>query len=116
MQTWQQSLTGNEILARALSTARAAGISKPKIYSHSLSHYLHEPGPLMGLPWEQERCPGRGDVVMRYNTVYTVELSVTCPVPEWGGDEVRFPVEQDAMFTEHGAEFIDGRQTEFHLI
>ena len=34
----------------------------------------------MGLPWEQVACPGRGDVRMNYNTVYTVELSVTFPV------------------------------------
>ena len=66
--TWELGLTGNEILTRALTRAREDGIPKPKIYSHSLSHYLHEPGPLMGLPWEQTVCPGRGDVKMNYNT------------------------------------------------
>ena len=114
--TWQEELTGNEILKTALKRARDAGIPKPKIYSHSLSHYLHEPGPLMGLPWEQEHCPGRGDVVMRPNTVYTVELSVTLPVPEWNGQEVSIMLEQDAAFTSAGVIFMDGRQTRFHLI
>lgn len=113
---WQQGLTGNEILARALARAREAGIARPKIYSHSLGHFLHEPGPLMGLPWEQVRCPGRGDVVMNYNTAYTVELNVTCPVPEWDHQEVTFPLEQDAAFTENGVIFLDGRQTRYHLI
>ncbi|MBX3081884.1 MAG: aminopeptidase P family protein [Anaerolineae bacterium] len=116
MSTWAEGLTGNEILTKALAHGREAGVAKPKIYSHSLSHYLHEPGPLMGLPWEQVACPGRGDVKMRYDTVYTVELGATCPVPEWGGQEVAFPLEQDAMFTRQGSFFIDGRQTEFHLI
>jgi len=115
-ETWQQGLSGNEILTRALTRARESGISKPKIYSHSLSHYLHEPGPLMGLPWEQVNCAGRGDVVMNYETCYTVELGVTCPVPDWGGQEVAFPLEQDAVFTEKGAVYLDGRQTEFHII
>ncbi|MBM3240068.1 aminopeptidase P family protein [Candidatus Poribacteria bacterium] len=114
--TWQQGLTGNEILGKALTRAREAGLSKPKIYSHSLGHYLHEPGPLMGLPWEQENCPGRGDVVMHYNTCYTVELSVTCPISEWGGQEVSIMLEQDAAFTANGVIFLDGRQTEFHFI
>lgn len=114
--TWEKGLTGNQILARALTRARSEGISKPKIYSHSLSHYLHEPGPLMGLPWEQVSCPGRGDVVMNYDTCYTVELGVTCAVPEWGNQEVAFPLEQDAVFTEKGAIYLDGRQTTFHII
>jgi hypothetical protein len=70
----------------------------------------------MGLPWEQTRCPGRGDVVMHPNTVYTVELSVTVSVPEWGGQEVPIMLEQDAAFTENGVFYLDGRQTAFHLI
>jgi len=114
--SWQQGQSGNQILETALMRAHAAGIPNPRIYSHSLSHYLHEPGPLMGLPWEQEHCPGRGDVVMHYNTVYTVELSVTVPVPEWGGQAVRLMLEQDAAYTEAGVVYMDGRQTAFHLV
>ena len=114
--SWREGLSGNDILALALERAAQAGLSKPKIYSHSLGYYLHEPGPLMGLPWEQGRIPGRGDVIMRYDTCYTVELSVTCPVPEWGSQEVAFALEQDAAFTAGGPLFLDGRQTQFHLI
>jgi len=113
---WQRGLTGNEILSKALDAAHSEGLSKPKIYSHSLGHFLHEPGPLMGLPWEQQRCPGRGDVPMNYNTCYTVELSIARPVPEWGDKEVRFMLEQDAAFIPNGVVFLDGRQTRFHLI
>lgn len=114
--SWEEGLSGNEIHARALERARAEVLSRPKIYSHSLGHFLHEPGPLMGLPWEQGPIPGRGDVVMRPNTCYTVELSVTLPVPEWGGEEVTFMLEQDAAFTSEGPIFLDGRQTDFHLV
>ncbi len=114
--SWALGLTGNEILSRALARAREAGIPNPKIYSHSLSFYLHEPGPLMGLPWEQESCPGRGDVRMAYNTVYTVELASSCPVPEWDGQLVNFALEQDAAFLESGIVYLGGRQAELHLI
>jgi hypothetical protein len=114
--TWAKGLTGNEILSQALAQARDEGVCKPKIYSHSLSFYLHEPGPLMGLPWEQVACPGRGDVRMDYNTVYTVELSVTCPVPEWDGQEITFALEQDAAFLKSGVIYLDGRQTSLHLL
>lgn len=114
--SWKLGQTGNAILATALKRAHAAHVSNPKIYSHSLGHYLHEPGPLMGLPWRQTDIPGRGDVVMRPSTVYTVELSTEVVVPEWAGQLVRFPLEQDAAITEEGVRYIDGRQTEFHLI
>lgn len=113
---WREGATGNEILSQALARARESNIPKPKIYSHSLSHYLHEPGPLMGLPWEQTNTGPRGDIPMRYDTCYTVELSVTHAVPEWDGTEVTFALEQDASFTRDGVTFIDGRQTQLHLV
>ncbi len=114
--TWAFGLSGNEILKRALGRAHEAGLTNPRIYSHSVGHLLHEPGPLMGLPWEQEKCPGRGDVTMNYSTCYTVELSVNASVPEWGNQSVRFPLEQDAAFTSEGIYYLDGRQTAFHLV
>ena len=114
--TWQYDQSGNEILAAALQRARDEGIPTPKIYSHSVGHLLHEPGPLMGLPWEQVICPGRGDVRMHYNTCYTIELSVAMPVAEWDNQVVRFPLEQDAAYTQDGVHYLDGRQTAFHLV
>lgn len=114
--TWRTGWTGNQILAEALARAHADGLDRPRIYSHSLGHFLHEPGPLMGLPWEQERCPGRGDVIMHFDTCYTVELSVTAPVAEWDGVAVPFMLEQDAAFTAQGASFLEGRQVTFHLV
>ncbi len=108
--------TGNETLAFLLDRARAAGIPGPRIYSHSTGWYLHEPGPLIGLPWEQERCPGRGDVEIRLNSCYAMELSVEAPAPAWGGEVVRLPLEQDISFTADGCHVLAGRQTAFHVI
>jgi Xaa-Pro aminopeptidase len=113
---FKTGLTGNELLGRILSRARAVGIPTPKVYSHSLGLFLHEPGPLIGLPWEQINNVGRGDVKLVPWSVFTVELSVTGPIPEWGGTEFRVPVEQDIVFTGEKTIFLDGRQTAFHLI
>jgi len=113
---FKTGLTGNQLLGRILGKAREVGIPGPRVYSHSLGLFLHEPGPLIGLPWEQVNNPGRGDVTLVPWSVFVVELSVTGPLPEWGGMDVRVPLEQDIVFTGEKAIFLDGRQTAFHLV
>lgn len=113
---FKTGLSGNELLGGMLKKAREAGIPNPRIYSHSLGLFLHEPGPLIGLPWEQVNNPGRGDVRLVPMSAFTAEMSVTSPVPEWGGQDFRLPLEQDVVFMGDRAVFLDGRQTAFHLI
>ncbi len=112
---FKTGLTGNEILGNVLRKARELGVPGPRVYSHSLGLFLHEPGPLIGLPWEQVNNPGRGDVRLVPMSTFTCELSVTGPVPEWGAD-FRLPLEQDIVFDGEKAFFLAGRQTAFHLI
>jgi Xaa-Pro aminopeptidase len=112
---FKTGLTGNELLGAMLKQARELGIPGPRIYSHSLGLFLHEPGPLIGLPWEQVNNPGRGDVRLVPMSTFVCELSVTGPVPEWGVD-FRVPLEQDILFDGERALFLAGRQTAFHLI
>jgi Xaa-Pro aminopeptidase len=116
MDEFKLGLTGNELLAKILSSAQRQGIPNPRIYSHSLGLYLHEPGPLIGLPWEQEINPGRGDVALGHNTCFTMELAVEDAIAEWDDQIVRLSLEQDVKFTERGCEPVDGVQTSFHLI
>ncbi|NPV47783.1 MAG: aminopeptidase P family protein [Armatimonadetes bacterium] len=113
---FRAGLTGNELLHNILSRARQEGVPNPRVYSHSLGHLLHEPGPLIGLPWEQEACPGRGDVVLHPGYAFTMELSVSGPVAECGGQEMTLGLEEDVVFTEAGCRVLDGRLTEFHLV
>ena len=113
---FKEGLSGNQMLVNILNKARASGIKKPRVYSHSVGYYLHEPGPLIGLPWEQENTGPRGEVTLVPNSCFTVELSVERPVPEWGGQDFRFPLEQDIVFTSRGVFYLDGRQTEYHVI
>jgi Xaa-Pro aminopeptidase len=108
-------LTGNELLGNILKKARELGIPGPKVYSHSLGYFLHEPGPLIGLPWEQVNNVGRGDVKLVPMSAFTAEMSVTGPAPEWDVD-FRVPLEQDILFDGERAFFLAGRQTSFHLI
>jgi hypothetical protein len=113
---FKAGLTGNELLANKLKKARETGIPNPRIYSHSLGMFLHEPGPLIGLPWEQVNNVGRGDVKLVPMSCFTAEMSVTSPVAEWGGTDFRLPLEQAVVFTGDRVVFLDGRQTAFHLI
>jgi len=113
---FRAGLTGDEILARILASARSKGIRNPRIYSHSIGYYLHEPGPLIGLPWEQVSNPGRGEVQLVDNSCFTAELSVDFPIAEWGGKELRIGLEQDVAFTGGRVFFIDRRQTRFHIV
>ena len=103
--------TGNEILAAALAKGRAEGL-KPSIYSHPLNRYGHGAGPKIG----PAAVPGAGDYPLYADTCWAVELSVTSDVPEWGGQEVGFALEQSAVFTKGGVVFPAGRQTEIHLV
>lgn len=116
MVEFKQGLTGDELLANILKRARGEGLPNPKIYSHSLGLLLHEPGPLIGLPWEQECNEGRGAVKLEYNYSFTMELSVEDTVPEWDAPSFRLALEQDVVFTRDGCRLIDGRQTRFHLV
>ena len=116
MSEFRVGMTGNELLARILARARAEGIPEPRVYSHSLGCFLHEPGPLIGLPWEQERCEGRGDVRLRYGNAFTMELSVTGPLPEWDGAPLCMSVEEDVVFAPDGCHVIGERQQRFHIV
>jgi Xaa-Pro aminopeptidase len=113
---FRTGLTGNELLGNMLKKARELGIPGPRVYSHSLGYFLHEPGPLIGLPWEQVNNVGRGDVKLVPMSAFTAEMSVTGPIPEWGGADFRVPLEQDILFDGERAFFLAGRQTAFHLV
>ena len=116
MREFKQGLTGNQLLENILSSAREEGIPSPKIFSHSLGLFLHEPGPLIGLPWEQDPIPGRGEVRLEYNSCFAMELSIEDVVPEWNNQRVPCQTEQMVQFTKDGCQPLDGVQTSFHLI
>jgi hypothetical protein len=113
---FQEGRTGNQLLSTILAKAREKGIPNPKVFSHSLGLYLHEPGPLIGLPEEQVNTGGRGDIALVPNSAFAAEMSVGYPVPEWNGKILNLGLEQDIVYTAKGVRFLGGRQTDFHLI
>ncbi|CAN5746251.1 M24 family metallopeptidase [soil metagenome] len=108
--------TGNEILARTLARMRAEGIDGT-IYTHPIGDHGHGAGPLIGLWDRQEGVPGRGDVQLRPNTWFSIELQATVPVEEWGGQRVRMAQEEEAVIGADGARsWVLRRQGSFHLV
>ena len=111
----KEGLTGNQVLAAALKRAKDEGL-KPSIYTHPLGFHGHAAGPTIGLWDKQGGVPGPGDYPLYFDTVYSIELNVLAPVPEWGGRDVQIALEQDAAFIKSGTFFLDKRQTELILI
>ncbi|MFT7464864.1 MAG: Xaa-Pro aminopeptidase [Pseudohongiellaceae bacterium] len=106
--------TGNEILAAALGAAAVEGLDAT-IYTHPLGLHGHAAGPTIGLWDQQGGVAGTGDYPLFANTAYAIELALAVDVPEWG-QPVRIMLEEDALFDGETVRFLDGRQTELHLI
>ena len=116
--TWRfarPGATGNQALAGALAQAKAEGLA-PSIYCHPIGYHGHAAGPPIGMTDYQNGVPGRGDYIFRPNTWHSIELNVTHNVKEWGGQPVRFALEEDAALLEGGWQWIAPRQTAFYLI
>ncbi|MGH7501720.1 MAG: M24 family metallopeptidase [Longimicrobiales bacterium] len=108
--------TGNEVLASALERMRTEGIDG-SIYTHPIGDHGHGAGPLIGLWDRQDGVPGRGDVRLRPNTWFSIELQATTPVPEWNGQPVRMAQEEEAYIDAEGRRhWVLRRQEALHLI
>jgi Xaa-Pro aminopeptidase len=108
--------TGNEILAKSLSEAKAAGL-RPSIYTHPLGSYGHSAGTTIGM-WDSQGGVMKDDgenYPLNPNTVYAIELNTTITVPEWKRD-IRIMLEEAGFYGEAGFRYVNGRQTELLLI
>jgi hypothetical protein len=108
--------TGNEILASTLERMRAEGIDGT-VYTHPIGDHGHGAGPTIGLWDRQEGVPERGDVPLRPNTWFSIELQATTPVPEWDDQPVRMALEEEARLDEDGERhWVLRRQDRLHLV
>lgn len=110
-----EGLTGNEILAKSLAEAKAAGLDAT-LYNHPIGVHGHAAGPTMGLWDHQEGVPGRGDYPLYASTCHALELNTKMPVPEWDGEVVKAGLEQTVAFTGGEAVYLDGRRTTLILV
>ena len=116
LEEMQTGRTGNQVLGAALARMRAEGING-SIYTHPIGAHGHGAGPTIGLWDRQNGVPGRGDVTLRPNTWFSIELQATTPVPEWNGQPVRMAMEEDAWLDADGARhWVLRRQEDFHLV
>ena len=60
--------------------------------------------------------PGKGDYEIFDQTCYSIELNAKKAVPEWDGQLVRMALEEDALLSDGKMRWLDGRQTQLHLI
>ncbi len=87
------------------------------VYTHPIGDHGHGAGPLIGLWDRQEGVPGRGDVPVRPNSWFSIELQATTPVPEWNGQRVRMALEEEAALDEDGRiDWVLEAQERLHLI
>jgi hypothetical protein len=108
--------SGNEVLAASLAKMKAEGLNGT-LYTHPIGMHGHGAGPLIGLWDYQEGVPGRGDAKIIPNMWFSSELQVTTAIPEWGGQAVRIPQEEDFFLGADGKpRWAYGRQSEWHLV
>lgn len=107
--------SGNDILAAALRQAGEEGI-RATIYTHPIGFHGHAAGPTIGLWDQQGGVPGRGDYPLFASTAHSIELNAVVPVSEWGGQDVRIMLEEDAFFDGASVRYIDPRQEHLYLI
>ncbi len=108
--------SGNDILHSSLERMRAEGLDGT-VYSHPIGLNGHGAGPMIGLWDRQEGVPGTGDHRVMPSQWFSIELQVTSPVAEWGGQKVRSAQEEDVVLDAQGkVRWALRRQTEFHLV
>ncbi len=118
MNEFKYGRSGNEITEIAMKKASDEGL-RPLIYTHPVGNHGHAAGcQLDARPVETapEGIRIEMEYPLYYDTTYSIELSSTSTVPEWGNQDVRIGFEEDAVFTKEGCRFIDGHQTRFFLI
>jgi len=109
---------GTDIVTGAMKKGEAE-VLRPLIYMHPIGVHGHGAGCVADAR-PPESAPEdnleRGKYPLFLNTAYAIEFSSTTAVLEWDNQDVRIGYEEDALFTEDGCRFIDGRQVRFYLI
>jgi len=68
---------------------------------HSVGDWGHGIGPSMAF-----FNPGRLKYEMRPSNLFSIELFAYTPIPEWQGKKLRIPLEDDAVITSRGVEWL----------
>ncbi|MCB9239143.1 MAG: M24 family metallopeptidase [Flammeovirgaceae bacterium] len=85
----------------AFNQPTADGATNVVIGCHSVGNWGHGIGPSIA-----EWNPVRFKYVVKPTNLLSIELFAYTPLPEWGGKKLRVPLEDDALVTERGIEWL----------
>jgi len=105
---------GHTIVAEAENLCREWGI-EGVVYCHSTGIPGHGIGSSMCKNWP-DRYGVRPTFPLRLGSYYAIESHAFSVIPEWGGQKISIPTEEDAYLTEDGFVYAVPRQEEIWLI
>lgn len=88
----------------------------PSLYSHEIGYQGHALGPSINARNGIIGPAPARDSILRLGSYRSIELSATTAIPEWNGEKLQIPLEDDAYLTEQGYEFFRPLQTKWYLI
>ena len=108
-------MTAKEAETAVYQALTAAGFNKMKGFNqfteddvtdviigcHSVGNWGHGVGPSIAF-----FNPVRMGFELKPSNLLSIELFAYTPVPEWGGKKLRVPLEDDAVLTERGVEWL----------
>ena len=108
-------MTGRE--ATIATMALLEGVDfLPSLYSHAIGYQGHALGPSINARnMVLGPAPAR-DSVLRPGSYRSIELSATTAIPEWNGETLTIPFEDDAHLTDEGYMLFRPPQTSWYLI
>ncbi|MBX9929376.1 MAG: aminopeptidase P family protein [Gemmatimonadaceae bacterium] len=92
---------------RGFNQVRADSSTEFIIGCHSVGDWGHGIGPSMAF-----FNPGRLTFEIRPTNLFSIELFAYTPIPEWGGKKLRIPLEDDAVITARGVEWLTDQSSD----
>jgi len=108
-------MTGREATVATLALLKGASFL-PSLYSHPIGYQGHGLGAnIDARNGVLDPVPAR-DSRLRLGSYRSIELSAKTAIPEWNGDSLLIPFEDDAHLTAAGYEWFRPPQTQWYLI
>lgn len=116
-------MTGREATIETIAMLQEVDFL-PSLYSHAIGHHGHALGPSINAR-NMVLGPAPGvygggnpayDSVLRPGSYRSIELSATTAIPEWNGETLTIPFEDDAHLTDEGYVLFRPPQTSWYLI
>ncbi|MBI4419942.1 MAG: M24 family metallopeptidase [Gemmatimonadetes bacterium] len=108
-------MTGREATQAIMKKLRGVSFL-PSLYSHPIGYQGHALGASINARNMVLGPPSGRDSRLRPGSYRSVEFSATTALPEWNGDSLLIPMEDDAYLTETGYEYFRPYQTSWYLI